>query len=228
MASGVERHLVAGHARQHVRFAQERRSRHEHPLDPKHSPFHQARAHRDSRNQHRRSQRLGLDCGWREFRESGHQSCGTTTTSHSGVGRQICQRQWTTYVCQVSLGRRRPDDRQHQRLSLRTQFHSLLFGSYQVGGQDGLDRAPAHPLVRVSVGPQLATRIPGRSNPYHGAREWMEPSGRPIGQPCVLGRECSTLSGLEHELQLAFHQLEHSVSLDRGRTHPVVARVMTG
>ena len=67
MASGLERHLVAGHARQHVRFGQERRSRHEHPLDPRHSPFHQAGVHRPGRNQDRRSQRLGLDCGWCEF-----------------------------------------------------------------------------------------------------------------------------------------------------------------
>ena len=52
MASGVECCLVAGHASQHVRFAQERRSRPEHLSDPRHSPFHQARVHRDSRNPH--------------------------------------------------------------------------------------------------------------------------------------------------------------------------------
>ena len=58
MASGVERHLVAGHARQHVRFGQERRSRPEQPLDPRHLPFRGSRVHRDSRNQDRRSQDL--------------------------------------------------------------------------------------------------------------------------------------------------------------------------
>ena len=73
MAGGVECHLVAGHACQHVRFGQERRSSHEHPLDPRHSPFSGSRVHRPGRNQDRRSQRLGLDRGWCEFHESGHQ-----------------------------------------------------------------------------------------------------------------------------------------------------------
>ena len=54
----------------------------------------------------------------------------------------------------------------------------------------------------------------------------MERSDRHIRQPDVLGRECQDLFGPEHELQLAFHQLEHGVSLDRGRTYPVVARVL--
>ena len=71
--------------------------------------------------------------------------------------------------------------------------------------KDGLDRAFGHSLVRVHIGAQLATRIPARSSPHHGAREWMEPSRRHLRQPCVLGRESTTLSEPEHELQLAFH-----------------------
>ena len=61
MASGTECRVVAGHARQHVRFAQERKSRPEHSLDLRPSPFHQEGLHRDNRSPHRRSQRLGLD-----------------------------------------------------------------------------------------------------------------------------------------------------------------------
>ena len=111
MASGVECRVAAGHARQHVRFSPERKPRPEHPFDPRHSPLHQEGLHRDNRSLHRRSQRLGLDCGWGEFHESRPQSRGTTTTRRRRPRRQICQRQWTTHVCQVHLGRRRPGDR---------------------------------------------------------------------------------------------------------------------
>ena len=110
-------------------------------------------------------------------------------TGHSGPRREICQRLWSTHVCQVHLGRRRPGDRQHQHLSLRTQYHSLLFDAYQTGAQDGVDRALDHPLVGIQVGSQLATRIPARSSPHHGAREWVERSHRHFRQQCVLGRE---------------------------------------
>ena len=78
MASGIECRVVAGHARQHVRFGPERKPRPEHPLDPRHSPLHQEGLHRYNRSPHRRSQRLGLDCGWREFHESGPQSRGAS------------------------------------------------------------------------------------------------------------------------------------------------------
>ena len=91
MASGVECRVVAGHARQPVRFGQERRSRPEHPLDPRHSLLQQTKSHRYCGSQHRRSQRLGVDCGWGEFHESRPQSCGTTTTRRRGPRRQICQ-----------------------------------------------------------------------------------------------------------------------------------------
>ena len=83
MASGVECRVVAGHARQHVPFGPERKSRPEHSLDPRHSPFQQTTRHRYCGSRHRRSQRLGLDCGWGEFHESGPQSRGTTTTRQS-------------------------------------------------------------------------------------------------------------------------------------------------
>ena len=53
MASGVECRVAAGHARQHVRFGQERKSRPEHPLDPRHSPLHQEGLHRYNRSPHR-------------------------------------------------------------------------------------------------------------------------------------------------------------------------------
>ena len=111
MASGVECRVAAGHARQHVRFAPERRTRPEHPLDPRPSPLQQTTYHRDRRSPHRRSQRLGLDCGWGEFHESRSQSRGTTTTRQSRPRRQICQSPWRKNVCQVSLERRRPGGR---------------------------------------------------------------------------------------------------------------------
>ena len=85
------------------------------------------------------------------FMRSGHQSRGTTRTGHSGPRRQICQQLWTTHVCQVLLGRRRPGDRQHQRLSLWSRHHSQRCVSHQVCAQDGLERTLGHPLVRVSV-----------------------------------------------------------------------------
>ena len=124
------------------------------------------------------------------------------------------------------MGGGRPVDRQHQRLSLWTQFHPLRHFSYQVGGQDGLGRAIDHPLVRVCVRTQLALRIPGRSSTNYGPREWLERSDRQRGQTIELGRECQHLFGPEHELRLAFHQLEHGVSVDPGGTHPFVARVL--
>ena len=80
MASGVECRVVAGHARQHVRFAPERRTRPEHPMDPRHACLQQTTRHRDRGSPHRRSERLGLGGGWGEFHESGPQPRGTTTT----------------------------------------------------------------------------------------------------------------------------------------------------
>ena len=135
-------------------------------------------SHESALAKNRQSQRPGLDCGWGEFQESGYQSCGTTTTGQSGPRRQICQRLWSTHVCQVSMGGRRPSDRQHQHLSLWSRHHSQRRVSHQTGAQDGLDRAIEHPLVRVCVRPQLATRIPKRSSPRHETRHCLERSER--------------------------------------------------
>ena len=107
MASGIECRVVAGHARQHVRSAPQRRTRPEHPMDPRPACLQQTTRHWDRGSPHRRSQRPGLGGGWREFHESRPQPCRTTTTQQGRPGWQICQSPWRKNVCQVSLERRR-------------------------------------------------------------------------------------------------------------------------